>query len=110
MNIEILHSRPFISAYRQMTLLQFQVTFRNVYGPGFSSQGLAREYIYLYPTPSHLHIYHLTLSHPHTHCHTHMQSMVSGGVDTAVCTALLNGRLQSLDWTGGLDWWTGLVD
>ena len=20
------------------------------------------------------------------------------------------GRLQSLDWTGGLDWWTGLVD
>ena len=21
-----------------------------------------------------------------------------------------NGSLQSLDWTGGLDWWTGLVD
>ena len=21
-----------------------------------------------------------------------------------------NGRLQSLDWTSGLDWWTGLVD
>ena len=21
-----------------------------------------------------------------------------------------NGRLQSLDWTGGLDWWTGLLD
>ena len=20
------------------------------------------------------------------------------------------GRLQSVDWTGGLDWWTGLVD
>ena len=20
------------------------------------------------------------------------------------------GRLQSLDWTSGLDWWTGLVD
>ena len=20
------------------------------------------------------------------------------------------GSLQSLDWTGGLDWWTGLVD
>ena len=29
------------------------------------------------------------------------------------CTSLyivLLGRLQSLDWTGGLDWWTGLVD
>ena len=24
--------------------------------------------------------------------------------------AKANGRLQSLDWTGGLDWWTGLVD
>ena len=24
--------------------------------------------------------------------------------------AMLNGRLQSLDWTSGLDWWTGLVD
>ena len=22
----------------------------------------------------------------------------------------LDGRLQSLDWTSGLDWWTGLVD
>ena len=22
--------------------------------------------------------------------------------------ALAGGRLQSLDWTGGLDWWTGL--
>ena len=21
-----------------------------------------------------------------------------------------NGSLQSLDWTGGLDWWTGPVD
>ena len=25
-------------------------------------------------------------------------------------TAPLEGRQQSLDWTGGLDWWTGLVD
>ena len=25
------------------------------------------------------------------------------------CT-LCAGSLQSLDWTGGLDWWTGLVD
>ena len=25
-------------------------------------------------------------------------------------TAVLDGRLQSLDWTSGLDWWTGLVD
>jgi len=24
--------------------------------------------------------------------------------------ALVFGRLQSLDWTSGLDWWTGLVD
>ena len=23
---------------------------------------------------------------------------------------VLTGRLQSLDWTGRLDWWTGLVD
>ena len=29
------------------------------------------------------------------------------------CTSLyivLLGRLQSFDWTSGLDWWTGLVD
>ena len=25
-------------------------------------------------------------------------------------TSSLSGRLQSLDWTSGLDWWTGLVD
>ena len=22
----------------------------------------------------------------------------------------LDGCIQSLDWTGGLDWWTGLLD
>ena len=34
--------------------------------------------------------------------------------DTAVCTyspsIVLGGSIQSLDWTGGLDWWTGPVD
>lgn len=34
-------------------------------------------------------------THPHTppHIVTHPQSMVSGGVDSAVCTALLNAAL-----------------
>ena len=25
-----------------------------------------------------------------------------------VCCNIFNGSLQSLNWTGGLDWWTGL--
>ena len=27
-----------------------------------------------------------------------------------VTGSLGQGRIQSLDWTGGLDWWNGLVD
>ena len=32
------------------------------------------------------------------------------GLVTILKKTVINGSIQSLDWTGGLDWWTGPVD
>ena len=48
---------------------------------------------------------------PHTHTLATNNDQASSSVIIHFQDATIyTGSLQSLDWTGGLDWWTGLVD